>query len=89
MNFTNPSVNVVNESTTDLDSPIEDGDEEMTAEIENPKITRQRSVINVATETIKYFCCFGTTYLFFKIRFIKALVKSEFNSSSFIEYKFS
>ena len=67
MNFTKPSLNIDNVSTTDLDSPIDDEDEEITAEIEKPKITRQSSVINVAIDTIKYFCCLGTTNFLFAI----------------------
>ena len=65
--FINPSLRLGIESKRELESPIEDGVVEMTAEIENPKITRQSNVIKVATEAMKYFCCFGSTNFFITI----------------------
>ena len=64
INFINPLLNTVIESTIDLVSPIEEEAEEITAEMETPKIIRQSNAINDATDTMKYFCCFGTTKRF-------------------------
>ena len=84
-----PSLRFGIESNRELESPIEDDVDEITAEMENPNITRHRIVINVATDAIKYFCCFGITNFFFAICFIKISVNPVITSSSFNSDNFS
>ena len=84
-----PSLRFGIESKTEPESGIEDDVDEITAEIENPNITRQRIVINVATDAIKYFCCFGITNFLVEIFFIKISVNPALTSSSFKSDNFS
>ena len=84
-----PSLRLGIESNTEPESAIEDGVDEITAEMENPKITRQRIVMKVATDAIKYFCCFGITNFFFVICFINVSVNPALTSFTFKSNIFS
>lgn len=85
---TSPPLRFDTESNTDLGSSIDEDVADIIADIENPNITRQRININVTTEAMKYFCCFGTADLVMSC-FINFSVKPGLTSSSFKEDKLS